>query len=109
MDQLLVSSRMLGLFAYVPEHFLFGQHGSFTVTPPKREWFFPLSVMPDIRSASRTGIITRILMICCCPAGQQESSQSSANPAVLEFGAGNPDLATYVPLTGRPPRPGSAF
>jgi len=62
--------------------------------------------MPDIRSASRTGIITRILMVCCCPAGQQKSSQSSANPAVLEFGAGNPDLATYVPLIGRPSRPG---
>jgi len=32
------------------------------------------------------------------PSGQHVEPESSANPAVLEFGAGNQDLAMYVPL-----------
>ncbi|PYP92141.1 MAG: hypothetical protein DMG65_04890 [Candidatus Angelobacter sp. Gp1-AA117] len=32
------------------------------------------------------------------PSGQRGLPESSANPAILEFGAGNQNLAIYVPL-----------
>ena|SRR5947209_10078372 len=98
MHQLLVTGRVLGLLSYKTQDFLFREHDSFTVTPPKREWFFPLSMMPDIRNAGLAGIITRKLVAMLVPSGQRGPPQSSANSAVLEFGAGNQDLAMYVPL-----------
>jgi hypothetical protein len=63
MGHLFVSGGMFGLLGDVSKYFLLRNHGSFTVIPAKREWFFNLSISPDIRNARVAGIITCMLVV----------------------------------------------
>src|SRR5215469_6149415 len=67
-----------------------------TLIPPKREWWFCLRALPDIRNARLPGIITPHLWDVQSFTRYPGCVQSPANPAVLESDPGKRSLATYL-------------